>query len=324
MKRCVMIVVLSLGCTAHALQKIKLKGKIERDMQQYLNEKVALIQKNGQLIVAVWRKNLPMVQKLIKQGANVNAELENGCDDVAGYPLWSWVLFSSRNQQDKQILDVLLTDAVDFVDDHRDGNGYSPFIAALILGYLDVAKFLYKKGADINAQDNQGLTALWHCVGKKDDEGVKFLIACPNIDLGVKKIDRNVKPEKQESLLEYAVTHDMPGIVDVLVWANVAKQYISQEEKKRMMCAKNGRIMQKLIISGARYRPALKQSSEMTLIVPRPIKVTEFIIPGLEESDEPEKLPLLEAPLTTSSDSSHDSIAEPCDDIDKAFTSING
>jgi ankyrin repeat protein len=122
------------------------------------------------LFFAVARaRNLALVKLLLARGAKVNAAPGGG-------------LFAAGWWQDLKILEVLL-DAGARIDVVV---GVTPFLACWGWQRFDAAKFLAKKGADVNVRDQKGKTALHHGVEKEFDPALlKWLVrhgASPDLE----------------------------------------------------------------------------------------------------------------------------------------------
>lgn len=67
-----------------------------------------------------------------------------------------------------------------YVDDSTinatDSKGYTPLIMAVNRRFMNVAKYLIKRGADVNARDNDGISSLAYACLKNDYDMAKLLI----------------------------------------------------------------------------------------------------------------------------------------------------
>ena len=115
------------------------------------------------LILAIWGFDTKKAGALIDGGVNVNAK-----DAKGTYPL---MLACSYKDNDAMI-ELLLSKGAD--PNIRGPNGEIPL--ALAARYsLKAVQMLVDKGADINAKDNAGFTALWWAKKMEQDTVVKFL-----------------------------------------------------------------------------------------------------------------------------------------------------
>ncbi len=97
-------------------------------------------------------RNAALVKFLLQRGADVHAAPGGG-------------LFAAGWWQDLDILEILLDAGADI----DVVVGVTPFLASWGWKRFDAAKFLARKGADVNFQDAKGRTALHHGVEKEFD-----------------------------------------------------------------------------------------------------------------------------------------------------------
>lgn len=67
-------------------------------------------------------------------------------------------IFCENNAFDERIAELLLRNGADFSD--RSNDGSTPLLVAAELGNVDSLKYLINLGADVNATNNHGKTAL--------------------------------------------------------------------------------------------------------------------------------------------------------------------
>ena len=100
-------------------------------------------------------RNLDLVTFLLGRGADVKNAPGGG-------------LFAATWWQDLDILDVLLRAGADI----DVVVGVTPFLASWSWGRFDAAKFLARRGADVNTQDQKGRTALHLGIDKEFDSAL--------------------------------------------------------------------------------------------------------------------------------------------------------
>ena len=179
------------------------------------------------LVFAAADGKLPAVEQLIKAGANVKYK------DPAGISVLMWALLGNHldiaktlienganPQQDRVLVAALAHDDSDFigylinkgVDVNGKAFGKMPYIVWCAKNNLPKsAEALIKLGADINATDSDGSTALDWALINKEYGLVKVLD--PSIDINAlpkKKGDPNLQASKSQ-FNEQAVLADTPG-----------------------------------------------------------------------------------------------------------------
>jgi len=131
---------------------------------ELLIKKGADAKKGGlSLIEACSQKNKALMELLIRGGADVNARDNNGyspllriCKDG-----WHEVIKLAVNR------DIVLT-----LSEKNSDN----YIASIEQEHLELAALLINNGADVNVQDNEGLTPLYYACRKNDVDLVKLLL----------------------------------------------------------------------------------------------------------------------------------------------------
>ena len=103
--------------------------------------------RNRDLIGAAGEGRLEEVQRLINEGADVNAKLKDGYTALMGA---SWA-------GNLEVMKILIEKRVDV--NAKNTNGLTALMFASATGNLEVVKLLLEKGADVNAKDLDGYCA---------------------------------------------------------------------------------------------------------------------------------------------------------------------
>jgi len=135
---------------------------------------------------AFFRGNEVMVHLLLDRGAEIDARRKNG----------ETVLWSAVMSKDLAMMQLLLDRGADL--EAPDGwNMDRPLTWAARWSYEPVVLLLLDHGADVNAKDWKGLTALWHAASRGDMAMVRLLL-----DRGA---DISIKDAAGRSIEEQAV-----------------------------------------------------------------------------------------------------------------------
>ncbi|XP_033618023.1 2-5A-dependent ribonuclease isoform X2 [Fukomys damarensis] len=124
----------------------------------------ATMENNYSLIYAVKNKDVNQIEQLLKIGANVNFQEEEG----------GWTpLHNAIQGGSKDIVDLLLDYGAD--PHQRKNNGATSFIIAGIEGNVELLRLFLSKGADVNEYDSNGFTAFMEAAEHGNVEALKFL-----------------------------------------------------------------------------------------------------------------------------------------------------
>src|SRR5258705_4759015 len=135
------------------------------------------------LLTAIYRGDLPAVDRLIAAGANVRAANREGVTPLSMACL----------DGDLRIVERLLAAGADA--NERGPNGETPLMFAARNGRVDVVRRLVAAGADVNAREAlRGTTALMWAAEQRHPDAVKALLAAgadPAIPPGPAGLPRN-------------------------------------------------------------------------------------------------------------------------------------
>jgi len=153
------------------------------------------------LMWATWWADKDMVELLISKGADVNQECNYGCTALhyvaikgkkdlvelliakGAAPISAIHLAVCAGDLVK--VKSLVEEGADVDTRAKGSGGHTPLFAALFAGHNDVAKFLIAKGADVNAKDMAGVTAL-HYMCEHGKRSMAELLIAEGADVNAK------------------------------------------------------------------------------------------------------------------------------------------
>lgn len=147
-----------------------------------------LKQLDEDLLTAVIAGDKAKVEKLIKQGANVNIKNRNGSTPLQ----WGCSI------KNLDIVKLLINNGA-YIH-NKDSFGLTPLHEGAYSGYLEVVVFLIEKGADIHDKDKAGRTSLHWAVWGRNVKMVQFII-----DKGA---EVNAKNNAGKTPLDFATGND--------------------------------------------------------------------------------------------------------------------
>lgn len=148
------------------------------------------------LLFAIEAGRTELVELLVDKGADMRIK--------GPPPVGATVLHvAARRNTDREILNILLTKAIDL--NIRDDYGNTPLMVAAA-NNVAVVRLLIDKGADVNAANNKGGTPLMSAVGSP--EIIKILLQ--------HGADVNARDKDGWTPLEIALLHGCPEIIEML------------------------------------------------------------------------------------------------------------
>ncbi|KAM6165274.1 2-5A-dependent ribonuclease [Erethizon dorsatum] len=124
----------------------------------------ATMENGHSLINAVKNKDVSLIKQLLKIGADVNFQKEEG----------GWTpLHNAVQGGSKDIVELLLHHGAD--PHRRKKNGATSFIIAGIEGNVELLRLFLSKGADVNEYDSNGFTAFMEAAWHGNVEALRFL-----------------------------------------------------------------------------------------------------------------------------------------------------
>ena len=127
------------------------------------------LQKNQMLMNALQREDLQLLQDLLEEEASLNAIHSDG----------KTLLTAAVEQQKRQVVEFLVRLGAKL--DQRDMHDSTPLIYAVdrpdtTLDSLRIAQLLLASGADVNATNRQGRTALMYAADRDAPDMVRLLL----------------------------------------------------------------------------------------------------------------------------------------------------
>ncbi|WP_264705088.1 ankyrin repeat domain-containing protein [Wolbachia endosymbiont (group A) of Gymnosoma rotundatum] len=172
-----------------------------------------LLQNTDELLEAAKSGNINEVNRLISEGASVNATDQNG-----NTPL-HW---AAKNGHEEVVESLLGKEGIDVNAQDRDNN--TPLHWAAVKGHKEVLEALLEKDEiDVNAQDKDNRTPLHWATGRDNVEVVNVLI--------IKGADVNAQDKDNRTPLHFAAQNNNKEIVDALIKAG-ADVNIKDEDGK--------------------------------------------------------------------------------------------
>lgn len=104
---------------------------------------------------------------------------------LRGYEFTAPAFFEAVNSQDLVALNAFLTAGINPNSVHEK-DGRTALISASARGDVEVVKVLINHGADVNAKDRSGYTALFHALEARYDEVADILISQPGLDVNAR------------------------------------------------------------------------------------------------------------------------------------------
>ena len=139
-----------------------------------------------------------IIELFIEHGANVNE-----VDKIFQSPLF----LAAHNYDSPEIIDVLISAGADINYFPKESQLCTPLMAAIMNNNTQVAIYLIKKGAKLNIQDRNGLTAIHYAVSKNNPAIVKLLLD--------KNADPCIKDEDGHTALDYAKMTNRTKIIEL-------------------------------------------------------------------------------------------------------------
>jgi ankyrin repeat protein len=125
--------------------------------------------------------------------------------------------------------------------EERDAKGNTPLLSAALHGYPDVAEFLYKRGADINAVSPKGNGILHYTLPHPGmDRGSDEFHPIADMALSDKSFNVNVVNDMKQSGLTIAAKEHLRNYVQQLVDLGADLDQVDWEKKNALQHAQSG------------------------------------------------------------------------------------
>ncbi len=194
------------------------------------------------LFTAVYNNNFEMVKYLIENNANINLRdyegrtplisiAENGKSSCDYFKIIEYLILNEKIDVNIQanlgrtaIMYFILSNNIEAVKllierndinlELKDNRGYTPLIYASKFGRLDIIKLLVEKNVNLNAQDNEGKTALIHSVQNRNAHNNReiFLYLA-----NLKKINLNIRDNNNRTALDHIYYEGPQNLFPVLI-----------------------------------------------------------------------------------------------------------
>lgn len=163
--------------------------------------------KTTALVVAVQEQQIPIVEWLIKQGADVNHSYQAGMANCCDYT----PLYEAINAGNIKIAELLLNAGAQ-PNTYNDCLADSPLVLAAHKNNIDMIKLLLSYATDINYQGPHamGKTALMVAAGKGNLEIVRYLVeqrASVNLEDGLLGRTALSYAQKNKEVAQYLLDH---------------------------------------------------------------------------------------------------------------------
>ncbi|MCI0552814.1 MAG: ankyrin repeat domain-containing protein [Anaerolineae bacterium] len=156
-----------------------------------------VLQRKQELLDAVKKADLPLLDSLLREGGDVNAIYPNG----------KTLLIAAVEAQKREIVEYLVQAGANL--NQRDFYDRTPLMYAADQEDISIARILIDAGADVNAKNKQGRTALMYAAYKDSLEMTEVLL-----NVGA---DMNARDRKDRSALNYSAYKKSRKCHDLLV-----------------------------------------------------------------------------------------------------------